>query len=366
MTKLEIDFMEYSTDALAQAAYVSSFTSTAMTVAYDSGELAAPATSITISGLNGDVDEEYELIVRTVNDYNGSAEIQLLLNADDGGSHYGFQWVDGTNATASALRATNSSVYLATTSTQNYLSFSHSKIMAKSGYVRTAITKTAQSITTTTVTSAALIGQSWNNTADNLTSMVVRASQANGLGIGSRVILLKKSSSATTKTWEEIYNHTVTGSAVTSLTIPSLTGNTDVIYRLKARIVNGYSGGTTFYVRPNNDSGTNYGFQYIDGANTSATAGRNTSQTYLLNIGQGGTLNDVSQGEMLIYAKSGFVRTCINEMVANIAGTTVGEIQLMGQSHNDTTNEYTSLVIAGNQTGGIGIGSSFSLERLNT
>lgn len=333
-------------------------------VAYDSGELAAPATSLTISGLNGDVDEEYELIIRDVGGNAGGSTVQIRPN-NDTGTNYGQQYLFGSGTSTSAARGTHDvfNCQWALGTAQNNVSFGIFKLKAKSGYVRTLIQKTVENISGTTVGSIDIVGQSWNNTADNITSLVVLSAAANGLGIGSRVILLKKSSSATTKTWEEIYTHTVTGSAVTSLTIPSLTGNSDVLYRLRARVVNGASGGTTFQLRPNNDSGANYGSQYLAGVNTTASAFRGTGT--VLNLGYADDINYLAQTEVLLYAKSGFVRTSIGEDSRGITGTTITGTYLRGQVYNETTTEITSLVILADQSNGIGIGSSCSLERLN-
>ena len=65
-------------------------------------------------------------------------------------------------------------------------------ISAKSGYVRTAINEHTDSIVTTTVGRMYLRGQSWNNTADEITSLVVLANQANGLGVGTQITLWRK------------------------------------------------------------------------------------------------------------------------------------------------------------------------------
>lgn len=338
-------------------------TGTCMTVAYDSGELAAAATSITITGLNGDTDEEYELICRFV---GGSATPQhyyLQYNADTG-SNYGTQRLDGLNTTAAADRTTPTMNYLTgfDETDQNNITFCQAKIQAKSGYLRTAISKTANNITGTTVNTILLQGHSWTNTADNLTSIIVSCNQADGLGIGSRVILLKKSATPTNKTWEEIYTTTL-AAAATSLTIPSLTGNTDVLYRLRARVVSGYNGTSAYNLTINSDTATNYGWQWLHGANTTVTALRtpDSAMNYVSNTALGG----IATVEYLIYAKSGFIRTCIMESTDAVT-TTVGRVFLVGNVWNNSADEITQMVLtAAPQVDGIGIGSEFHLERLN-
>jgi hypothetical protein len=51
-------------------------------------------------------------------------------------------------------------------------------IYAKSGYIRTALTNLAYAIASTTITGTAVVGQVWNNTADNITSMTFRFNPA--------------------------------------------------------------------------------------------------------------------------------------------------------------------------------------------
>lgn len=504
---------------------------TCMTVAYDSGELAAAATSITISGLDGDVDEEYELIVRAANGHADACAYSVRLNADDGADHYGYQALTAINTVAGASRnAADSALYpsIHGVVTTGSIQMFSGKIFAKSGQPRTAIFKSANDISTTTVTEVNLNGCSWGNTADNVTSLSVVASASDGLGIGSRVILLKRSATPTTKTWEEIYTKTIgngnllingnfegwvggtsaapdgwtiqgadavvaredtagffkigTYSAVvvrhgtdcylrfdianptkyqgktltfgcwvragvanrarlllsssggagagvlssyhtgggtfewltttitvaaddtyvgircqvdngdtsvyfdgavcveaatlasttstdnfeaTSLTIPSLTGNTDVLYRLRARVVNGYNGSSAALITFNTDTGANYGYQYIRGINTDVTAGRGPDSSMFFNVSGSAALANLTQGEMLIYAKSGYVRTIIVEGTNGISGTTVAELDLIGNSWNNTADEITSMVITASEDNGLGIGTTISLERLN-
>ncbi|KKM18202.1 hypothetical protein LCGC14_1668080, partial [marine sediment metagenome] len=95
----------------------------------------------------------------------------------------------------------------------------------------------------TTIDKIASYAESWTNTADEITSLVVFADNTDGIGIGSRIILLKKVDvSSDMKTgaievqgeienaWQKIYTNDLT-SAAASVTISGLTGNTDVVYK---------------------------------------------------------------------------------------------------------------------------------------
>lgn len=80
-------------------------------VVYDSGELAAATTTITVSGLNGNVDEEYIIIARHINGYAGTAGLYVRLN-NDSGNNYGTQLMKGQSSTASSSRTTADSSFM--------------------------------------------------------------------------------------------------------------------------------------------------------------------------------------------------------------------------------------------------------------
>ena len=345
------------------------------TVAYDSGELSAAATSLTISNINGDIDEEYQLILREVSGVT-TTQFQVRPN-NDSAANYGWQRINGQNMGASAYRTTDDR-FIASTygGAVNEITLSVSHIYAKSGYVRTALANHASGISGTTVTNITSIGSSWNNTSDVITNLVVLANQTNGIGIGSRIILLKKVTSTSGMktgalevqgsvygTWQKVYSTTL-DAAATSVTISGLDGNTDVMYRLKCRFVNGFNGAVSYLFRPNNDTGTNYGFQYLAGINATASAGRNTAQTGTSICNQADALNDIAEGEVLFYAKSGYVRTSTGSNSRAISVTTVTGIILYGQAWNNTTDNITSLVIFADSANGLGVGSFIYLEKL--
>ncbi len=153
--------------------------------------LAAAATSVTISSLDGDTDEIYMLVTRIIGG-NATPNIVLLRPNNDSGSNYGCQFLYGENATISASRSVDTGIRLyASGNALNNLGFCSTILYAKSGYIRTAIGKMSDKISGTTVTDIQILGSSWNNTADNITSLVIVAGQANGLGIGTDIRLYK-------------------------------------------------------------------------------------------------------------------------------------------------------------------------------
>lgn len=166
-------------------------------------------------------------------------------------------------------------------------------------------------------------------------------------------------------TWEKIYDQTLS-SAATSVTISNLTGDTDLEYKLEARIVNGYNGATNLYLRLNNDdTAANYGFQWLYANNITAYASRNAS------VHQGiqftlSALNYITMFTTKIFAKSGYVRTCISEVSQDITESTVIQLVLKGDSYSETATEITRIDILADQTNGFGVGSQIVLWRRKT
>ena len=342
------------------------------TVAYDSGELGSAQTSITISGLDGNTDEEYMLICRSI-----LVDTHNLYINNDSATNYGFQRVTGQSATTAANRNTATTARLGggTSGGGNRITLSKTLIYAKSGYIRTLITEMAEDITGTTIDQVSLYGQSWNNTIDNITSLVIYAG-ANGLGIGSRFILLKKVTSTSGLktgalevqgsvygTWQKVYSTTLEAAA-TSVTISGLDGNTDVMYRVVVRKT--FGSDSRGDVRLNNDSGSNYGYQEITGAGSSIAASRSTTFSGILNAAGGATSFSgyIGMSETIIYAKSGYVRTALCSTSRDISGTTVNNIMLVGCSWSNTTDNITNLVCNASVADGLGIGTYIYLEKL--
>jgi len=158
--------------------------------------------------------------------------------------------------------------------------------------------------------------------------------------------------------WVKIYEN-ILSSAATSVTISSLDGDTDEEYLLITRILNTNS--TTFLICPNNDTSSgNYGLQGIRGLNSSVYAVRNTTQTGItLNYGYGDVA--IFQNKVVLYAKSGYIRTALSIQENAVIGTTVADIILLGESWNNTSSNITSLVINAVATNGLGIGTSIEL-----
>lgn len=150
-------------------------------------------TSVTISGLDGNVDEEYRALVKAVVGAP-STSIYIRPNNDSTTANYGAQWLRGSNTTLQAYRQTTGiGFYCHPWSGMNTGDFnlSDTLIYAKSGYMRTALTH-AMAGSGTTINDVSLIDGLWTNTADNITSIVIVSDTTNGLGAGTSIEVWKK------------------------------------------------------------------------------------------------------------------------------------------------------------------------------
>ena len=150
--------------------------------------------------------------------------------------------------------------------------------------------------------------------------------------------------------------------ARTVINITGLDGNTDEEYELMVRRIEGESSESNMYVRPNNDSGNNYGDQQMYGANTSTGAARNAVYSGFL-MCQGIALNNISFAKLLLYAKSGYVRTALHTNAIGISGTSINQIKSRGSSWNNTSDNITSLAISTDVSNGLGIGTNIELYK---
>lgn len=345
---------------------------------YDSGELVSAATSITISNLDGNLDKEYRLICRFINNYNGTATYSLRMNGDTG-SNYGFQQLYGDGTTAGATRGTGTSMRLRSNGyALNAVGMVDTVIYSKSGFVRTVLTNNVDNISGTTIGAIGSFGQSWNNTSDNIISLTIfeESGFANGIGVGSRIILMRRADrdiSTIGKVgkfntygkikgcFQKIYENTLS-SATDTITISNLDGNSDVLYCLKIRAIGtGVNAPDNPFVQLNGDSGSNYGQQYLGAGNTTVSVVRFVYSS--LGGASCPDTNAISLSEFLIYAKSGYVRTAImNGAIINFSSVLAYGIEMRGGSWNNTSDNITSIVFKTWQAGkNYGIGTVIEL-----
>jgi hypothetical protein len=351
------------------------FLSNLYSVVYDSGELLSAQTTISITGLHGDTDEEYLLIVRGV---SGAASntFNLRIN-DDTGSNYGAQHVRGESASVIGGRTVDNKIILEWQGMgSGHLGFSQTRIIAKTGTARLVAQQCVNQINGMTITDYRIAEWSWNNSNDEITSLTVYAQQTNGFGIGSRVILMKKNAlTGGTKagtldirgiaqnTFQLIETKVVT-TPVQSVVFSGLDGDNDVLYRLVSYIVSGVNTVMSFVMRMNGDTGANYGNQSFRAGSTTLAASRGTGITYVT-IGGTQVIATVSLGRTLLYAKSGFPRALIAKFSNGVNGSSIFQLWDYAGVWNNTVSNITSLTIDSLNAGGLAVGSQLSLFRLN-
>lgn len=350
---------------------------------YDSGQLAASAASVTIPGLNGNVDREYRLItvyIPTVAD----EYLRFNINGDSIITNYGSQNMDGLNATASAVRYTGAGGYVSGLighSSANAVVLSDIILKSKSGTVRTFINKSVENIAGTTVGRIDLTGYSYLDSSTNITSIALVPGPAGAIGSKSHIMLFRRTPAGsdtdatgiptgdldvqgdfTADVMQKVYENTLTASAA-SVTISGLSGDTDTLYNLLIRQVGGADqvwSGFQF----NADAGANYGVQALSGTDSSVAAYRETaSNNGYLTLTASAT-GEKTQSETLIYGKSGTIKPNLITSVTGISGTTVPQIRLLGGVWNNSANEITSLKILADTAGILGINTHIELWAL--
>jgi hypothetical protein len=141
-----------------------------------------------------------------------------------------------------------------------------------------------------------------------------------------------------------------------------INGDTDEEYRLITSIVNGAAAAVTYCYRLNNDSGANYGLQQLSGVAAVIAAARLTGQVYNI-LGYADAINYLVLSDVLLYVKSGYLRTSLNHYAGGITGTTVSSEILHGHVWNNTTAPVSALQILAGTASGLGVGSKFLLYR---
>lgn len=193
---LSVSYAVYATETTE---YVFLYVDGADATAYFDGAIcmeAAAAPKTTSSNidqfcLNGDYDVEYLLRMNVSGGYNGTASAGITFNTDTG-TNYGRQYLRANNTTASTGRDFTVEVFASFCEGLGQLSLSEAIIHAKGGFVRTGMVEIAMAINGTTVGYMDNWGFTWNNTTDNITSIVLTGSQSNYFGVGSVIDLYRR------------------------------------------------------------------------------------------------------------------------------------------------------------------------------
>jgi hypothetical protein len=141
-----------------------------------------------------------------------------------------------------------------------------------------------------------------------------------------------------------------------------LDGDQDEMYLIRSFLVPATSAfPNRIDIQLNGDTDTNYGHQFIRAIDTTVDAARVTAFTGLqLNVATG---SELSFGESLLFAKSGAVRTIVNQHTGGVIGTTVDRVVSLSEVWNNSDDVIRELWFLANNVNGIGVGSRVEVYR---
>ncbi|MBC7420025.1 MAG: hypothetical protein H7328_04790 [Bdellovibrio sp.] len=152
-------------------------------------------------------------------------------------------------------------------------------------------------------------------------------------------------------TWVRIYAESVSATK-TNITVSGLNGNSDIQYKVITRFINGSGSASQYRIHLNNDTAANYAHQYVYGTGTTPSAGTDPVSTGIF-LGVTDASLQLSQGEVLLFAKSGYPRIS-RSSYSNLNATAVSELST---TWNNTSSNITSLVFSSSVANGIGVDS---------
>lgn len=333
-----------------------------------------PVQKFGVQGLEGNEESEYRIITRFINGFSGACEYGIQINGD-WGNNYGFQQLGAENVTVGAARNTSRDrIDIGYNDAVSQHSLSDTYLYSKSGFSRLCVSFYSRGVSGTSVTAIYHRGVVWNNTSSEINSLTIFSGAPGGNGLGTRIIVMRRSYvtlqtigrtgdlnvyGRATGCWQLAYSQSI-GSAVQTHSITGLDGDRDVLYMLRIRFISN-SANPTWTLRLNNDSGANYGHQYLYGNINAISCNRQTG----LNEWYIGTATTSPKvwcfTETLIYAKSGYVRTSLNEQIRDVTYDTCNQTLCLGNVWSNTASNLTSLDIIANQASGIGSGTWIEL-----
>lgn len=153
---------------------------------------------------------------------------------------------------------------------------------------------------------------------------------------------------------------TTLSSPTTTVTISNLDGNTNEVYLLVVKMIGNYAGRTSLRLRPNNDSGTNYSYQRMQGVDSTAQALRDTGVSFIV-VGSCDASDERSWSRSILYAKSGQDRTCFVNLAYSIKGTLVPILFPIFYVWDNNADNIISLTLTAQNANGLGTGSYIAL-----
>jgi len=149
--------------------------------------LTADATSVTLSSLTGDTAKHYFISCKWIRKGAGTDNFGIQPNSDTGVSNYGWRTIYSDGNGYSDM--TWFMLWMGRADTDGYISQGHGFLQAESGHTRTLIGEMIRNIDPAgkTFTGFYAMGDTWWNTADEITSLKFLCEVATGLKIGTRL-----------------------------------------------------------------------------------------------------------------------------------------------------------------------------------
>lgn len=324
----------------------------------------AAESSFAFVGLNGDVDQEYRFVARTVNG-GGGTDLYLQPNAD-AGANYATEFA---TSRYTGIGGTGG-LSVASLGTTGDIADIDALIHAASGQYRGSVSMFSVQPGAGSY-DAGVVGAYWSNTTDNITSLVViQRTGSNYIGVGShfelwvkRVLTLGQQGQnpGTATVMQLVAEHDTPAGGETSFSFTGLAGDVDIEYEIRGRWMTGSGGDDGVWAQLNGDTNTaHYSRRLMQGKNT-ATPGsfQSSTQTGLFlaeqqDAGSGGNFR------AHLFAKSGEPRYLVSVHATGDGGSNNFE-ELAGGAWTNTTDPITSITILCSVSGNIAAGSHFEL-----
>lgn len=162
--------------------------------------------------------------------------------------------------------------------------------------------------------------------------------------------------------WRLVDTWTCT-TAATSHTFSGLTGDTAIEYMIKCRWVryrDGAADPMNYIMCCNDDTAANYGFSTNWTVNGASGGSENAAFDGIW-IGRADENGEISQGQGILHAISGYTRTFSGQFSACVNGADVERIYNCECSWTNTADQITSLVFYAETASGIGVGSQIDI-----
>ncbi len=165
-------------------------TQKAMRLIYEN-DITSTQNSVSITGLDGNTDVEYNIILRISTPVTAFCAYGIQPNGITGSSIYGFQYIGAGGApSATAGRNTNELFLNLTTNTiAGQTAYANAFMLAKTGASRVLHTLNVQQLAaaTSTIGDNYYFSSVWTDSTTNITSLTLAASSTNCFGAGSHI-----------------------------------------------------------------------------------------------------------------------------------------------------------------------------------